>query len=211
MLQETGSQPSDVEALQSKHVLEKEKLQREIALIEAALYVAGRPLDLLELCSVLKTRSKNKAKKLVTMLAKEYANRNTALEILELKDERYVLQLKAEFTPHVKKLVKRPLISTGPLKTLAYIALRQPLSQKRVIEVRGHHAYGHIKLLKEMGLIAFERKGRSSILRTTDYFADYFGLSHDLSVMKKELCKILEGEKAAEEENKGSVAGVGDG
>ncbi len=200
-----------MEALQSKQVLEKAKLHRELALIEAALYVAGRPLDLLELCSVLKTRSKNKAKKLVTMLAKEYANRNTALEILELKDERYVLQLKAEFTPHVKKLVKRPLISAGPLKTLAYIALRQPLSQKRVIEVRGHHAYGHIKLLKEMGLIAFERKGRSSILRTTDYFADYFGLSHDLSVMKKELRKILEGEKAAEEENKGSVAGVGDG
>lgn len=200
-----------MEALQSKQVLEKAKLHRELALIEAALYVAGRPLDLLELCSVLKTRSKNKAKKLVTMLAKEYANRNTALEILELKDERYVLQLKAEFTPHVKKLVKRPLISAGPLKTLAYIALRQPLSQKRVIEVRGHHAYGHIKLLKEMGLITFERKGRSSILRTTDYFADYFGLSHDLSVMKKELRKILEGEKAAEEENKGSVAGVGDG
>ncbi|MGB9854435.1 MAG: SMC-Scp complex subunit ScpB [Candidatus Bathyarchaeales archaeon] len=191
--------------------MEKDKLQRELALVEAALYVAGRPLDLLELCSVLKTRSKNKAKKLVAILAKEYASRNTALEILELKDERYVLQLKAEFTPHVRKLVKRPLLSTGPLKTLAYIALRQPLSQKRVIEVRGHHAYGHIKLLKEMGLIVLERKGRSSILRTTDYFADYFGLSHDISVMKKELRKILEGEKTAEEENKSSIVGVGDG
>ena len=198
------------EVLQNKQVLEKEKLQRELALIEAALYVAGRPLDLLELCSVLKTRSKNKAKKLVTMLAKEYAGRNTALEILELKGERYVLQLKSEFTPHVRKLVKRPLLSTGPLKTLAYIALRQPISQKRVIEVRGHHAYGHIKLLKEMGLIILERKGRSSILRTTDYFADYFGLSHDISVMKKELRKILEGEKTAGEDES-SIASMGDG
>ena len=188
-----------------------DKLKRELALVEAALYVAGRPLDLIELCSVLKTRSKNKAKKLVTMLAKEYASRNTALEILELKDERYVLQLKADFTPHVRKLVKRPLLSTGPLKTLAYIALRQPISQKRVIEVRGHHAYGHIKLLKEMGLIVLERKGRSSILRTTDYFADYFGLSHDISVMKRELKKILEGDKAAEEEDKSSAVSVSDG
>ncbi|MEM2911629.1 MAG: SMC-Scp complex subunit ScpB [Candidatus Bathyarchaeia archaeon] len=191
--------------------MEKEKLHRELALVEAALYVAGRPLDLLELSSVLKTRSKNKAKKLVTILAKDYASRNTALEILELKGERYVLQLKAEFTPHVKKLVKRPLLSTGPLKTLAYIALRQPISQKRVIEVRGHHAYGHIKMLKETGLIVLERKGRSSILRTTDYFADYFGLSHDISVMKKELRKILEGEKTAEEENKSSITSVEDG
>jgi segregation and condensation protein B len=196
-------------ASQNKQV--SEKLKSEVALIEAALYVAGRPLDLSALCSVLKTKSKNKAKKLVKMLAQEYASRNTALEILELKDERYVLQLKAEFTPHVRKLVKRPLLSTGPLKTLSYIALRQPISQKRVTEVRGHHAYGHIKLLKEMGLIASERKGRSSILRTTDYFADYFGLSHDVSIMKKELKKILEEEKASGESDKSLVTSVGDG
>jgi len=169
-----------------------EKMQHDLALLEAALYVAGRPLDLNDLCSVLKTRSKNKARKLAQMLMKEYANRNTALEILELKDERYVLQLKAEFTPHVKKLVTRPLLSTGPLKTLSYIAYRQPISQKRVVEVRGHHVYGHIKLLKEMGLVAAERSGRSSVLRTTEYFADYFCLSHDVATMKKELKHVFE-------------------
>ena len=169
-----------------------EKMQYDLALLEAALYVAGRPLDLNELCSVLKTRSKNKTKKLAKMLMKEYASRNTALEILELKDERYVLQLKAEFTPYVKKLVTRPLLSTGPLKTLSYIAYRQPISQKRVVEVRGHHVYGHIRLLKEMGLIAAERSGRSTVLRTTEYFADYFGLSHDVATMKKELKHVFE-------------------
>jgi segregation and condensation protein B len=169
-----------------------EKTRREFALVEAALYVTGRPLDLNELCSVLKTRSKNKARKLVRMLMKEYANRNTALEILELKDERYVLQLKIEFTPLVKKLVKKPLLSTGPLKTLAYIAYRQPVSQKRVAEMRGHHSYGHIKQLKEMDLIIGERRGRSTFLRTTEYFADYFGLSHELSAMKRQLKKVFE-------------------
>lgn len=175
----------------------------ELALVEAALYVAGRPLTLSEICSVLKTRSKNKAKRLVKMLTQEYASRNTALEILELKDERYVLQLKADFTPYVRKLVKRPLLSVGPLKTLSYIAIRQPVSQKRVVEVRGCHAYGHIKLLKEMGLIVSERKGRSAILKTTDYFADYFGLSHDISIMKKELKKILEMDKTLKETDEG--------
>ena len=171
-----------------------EKIQQQLALVEAALYVAGRPLNLKELCSVLKTRSKNKAKKLVRTLMQEYASRNTALEILELKDERYVLQLKADFTPYVRKLVKKPLLSTGPLKTLAYIAYRQPVSQKRVVEVRGHHVYGHIKLLKETGLVVGERKGRSTFLRTTEYFADYFGLSHDLSTMKRQLKKVFEQE-----------------
>ena len=40
-----------------------EKTQRCLALLEAALYVAGRPLDLNELCSVLGSRSKKKVKK----------------------------------------------------------------------------------------------------------------------------------------------------
>jgi len=169
-----------------------ENTQYELALMEAALYVAGRPLDVNELCSVLGTRSKNKAKKLAETLMRDYAIRNTALEILALKDERYVLQLKADFTPRVRKLVNRPLLSVGPLKTLSYIAFRQPVSQKRVIDVRGHHAYGHIKMLKEMGLIASERSGRSSILKTTQYFADYFALSHDATTMKRELKRVFE-------------------
>jgi len=190
-LQRAEKQPFNLDvAFKEKQALEK--MQHYLALLEAALYVAGRPLDINELCSVLKTRSKNKARKLARMLIKEYADRSTALEILELKDERCVLQLKAEFTPYVKKLVTRPLLSTGPLKTLSYIAYRQPISQKRVVEVRGHHVYGHIKTLKEMDLIAAERRGRSTILRTTEYFADYFGLSHDVPTMKKELKHVFE-------------------
>ena len=169
-----------------------EKVRSDLALLEAALYVAGRPLDLNELCSVLKTRSKNKTKKLAETLIQEYENRKTSLEILRLKDERYVLQLKADYTPLVRRLVNRPLLSTGPLKTLSYVAYRQPVSQKRVVDVRGHHVYGHIKLLKEMGLIASERSGRSSLLRTTEYFADYFALSHDTATMKKELKHVFE-------------------
>jgi segregation and condensation protein B len=190
-LQKTEKEPFDSDiALQDKQIVER--IQSNLALLEGALYVAGRPLDLNELCSVLKTRSKNSVRKLARELAREYSCRNTALEILELKDERYVLQLKADFTPRVKKLVNRPLLSAGPLKTLSYVAYRQPVSQKRVVEVRGHHVYGHIRLLKEMDLIASERSGRSSILRTTEYFADYFGLSHDSITLKKELRHVFE-------------------
>jgi segregation and condensation protein B len=121
----------------------------------------------------------------------EYRQRSKALEILPLKNERYVLQVKAEFTPLIKKLVNRPLLSSGPLKTLSYIAYRQPISQKRVIDVRGQHAYRHVKMLKDMGLIMSERSGRTLALKTTDYFADYFGLTTDTSAMKKDLKKIF--------------------
>jgi chromosome segregation and condensation protein ScpB len=43
-----------------------------------------------------------------------------------------------------------------------------------------------------MGLIGSERSGRSSVLRTTEYFADYFGLSPDTASMKKELKHVFE-------------------
>jgi segregation and condensation protein B len=197
-MQGTKDQAADSKTAVQQKQEEEAKAQHNLALVEAALYVAGRPLDLNDLCSVLGSRSKKKAKYFVTMLMQEYLARNTALEILELKDERYVLQLKATFTPLVKKFVNRPLLSSGPLKTLSYIAYRQPISQKRVIEVRGQHAYGHVKLLKEMGLIAAERSGRSMSLRTTDYFADYFGLTQDTVTMKKDLKRIF-GEALKEE------------
>jgi segregation and condensation protein B len=179
------------EHTEAQHSPDEEKRQHCLVLLEAALYVAGKPLDLNEICSVLGTRSKKKGQMYVKMLMQEYVARHTALEILELKDDRYVLQLKAEYTPLVKKLVNRPLLSSGPLKTLSYIAYRQPLSQKRVIEVRGQHAYGHVKLLKEMGLIAAERMGRSMVLKTTDYFADYFGLTQDPASLKRDLKRIF--------------------
>jgi segregation and condensation protein B len=181
----------DVEDKEVTAAQAAEKLKHNLLLIEAALYVAGRPLDINELCQVVNSRSKKKVKKYAEIVMQAYAARNSPLEILALKDERYVLQVKADFTPLIKKLVNRPLLSSGPLKTLSYIAFRQPITQKRVVEVRGQHAYGHVKQLKDMGLIAIDRVGRSMALKTTDHFADYFGLTQDTSAMKRELKRVF--------------------
>jgi segregation and condensation protein B len=190
-LEKPKDQAVELKDDEQEQAQDAEKQQHILALIEAALYVAGKPLDLNELCQVIGSRSKKRVKKYSDTLIQSYAARNTALEILALKDERYVLQVKAEFTPLIKKLVNRPLLSAGPLKTLSYIAFRQPITQKRVIEVRGQHAYGHVKVLKDMGLIASERSGRSLALKTTDYFSDYFGLTQDTTAMKRELKRIF--------------------
>ncbi len=170
----------------------REKWRRSLALIEAGLYVAGRPLDLKTLGSLVRSRSKRRVQGLARALMKQYKERDTALEILELEDERYVLQLKAEYSPRVRRLALRPLLSKGPLRTLSYIAYRQPVVQTRVIDVRGGHAYGHLKQLEDLGLIDRERSGRNTLIRTTEFFADYFGLSHDLRTMKRQLKNIFE-------------------
>jgi segregation and condensation protein B len=171
--------------------LETKDHQQRLALIEAALYVAGRPLDLKTMGSVIKTRSKKIVQQLARVLKQEYDSRYTSLQILELEDERFVMQLKAHYSPRVQKLAMRPFLTSGPLKTLSYIAYRQPLPQRQVLNVRGKHVYSHLKQLEGLGLISRDRVRRQKIIRTTQFFADYFGLSHELRAMKRQLKKVV--------------------
>jgi segregation and condensation protein B len=170
----------------------KQKVNRQLALMEAALYVAGRPLDLKTMATVAGTRSKKRVRKLAKTLVDDYKNRETAIEILELEGERFVMQLKSEYTGKVRKLATRPLLSVGPLKTLSYIAFRQPILQTHVVDVRGHHSYGHLKQLENMELISREGIGKKRVIKTTQFFADLFGLSNDLRAMKRQLKTIFQ-------------------
>jgi segregation and condensation protein B len=167
-------------------------------MIEAALYVTGKPLDVDVLGSVLNLRSGEKIRKLAAALKEKYAQSSGALEVLELSDGRYVMQLKPEYSKSVKRLATRQLLTPGPLKTLSYIALRQPVAQSHVVKVRGNLAYGHVRVLRDMGLISEEKLGRSKLLRTTQSFSDYFNLSQDSRQMKKQIQKIIEDLKSSQ-------------
>src|SRR2546426_1229215 len=161
-------------------------------LCEAALYVSGSPLDIKTIGSIIGARSEEKIKSIVHTIAERYAKSDSPIQVLELPDGRFVMQLKPEFAKHVRKLSNRPLLTPGPLRTLSFIALRQPIPQSHVVRVRGKLAYHHVKQLKEMDLISYDKIGRSRLLRTTITFADYFNLNHDPALMKKELKNVLE-------------------
>ena len=165
--------------------------EKNISLIEAALYVTGNPIGLKTLGSLLDIRSKNKVLKTARNLVNRYTSYNSALEILELKDERFVMQVKAKFAPRTRRISQQPNLTSGPLRTLSYIAYNQPVLQTKVIEARGGHAYRHLKLLEENNLIFRKGAGRTQIIRTTNYFADYFGLSHDSRALKRQIKKLF--------------------
>ncbi len=160
-------------------------------LCEAALYVSGRPLDLRTIGAIIGARSEEKIKTVARAIVEKYAKPDNPIQVLELPDGRYVMQLRPDMAKHVRKLSNRPLLTPGPLRTLSFIALKQPIHQAYVIKVRGKLAYQHVKQLKEMDLISYEKFGRSKMLRTTTTFADYFNLNHDATLMKKELKDIL--------------------
>ena len=172
------------------------KMKNKVALIEAALYVTGRPIDIKTLGSVLKFRSEDKVREVARFLKNKYGSDGSALEVLELSDGRFVMQLKPQYVRHVKRLASRQLLTYGPMKTLSFIAYRQPVTQSYLAKVRGNLAYGHVKQLREIGLITEERLGRTKVLRTAPNFADYFNLSHDMPAMKKQLEKLFQNIKA---------------
>jgi len=174
-----------------------ERTLDKAAIIEAALYVTGRPMEIKVLGAITNLRSEDKIRELARQLKEKYNQGGGALEILELSDGRFVMQLKPRFAPHVKRLATRQLLTPGPMKTLSFIAYKQPVTQSYLARVRGNLAYSHVRQLQEVGLIAEEKLGRTKVLRTTPNFADYFNLSQDMQTMKRQLERIFEGIKAS--------------
>ncbi|MGO9644979.1 MAG: SMC-Scp complex subunit ScpB [Candidatus Bathyarchaeia archaeon] len=174
-----------------------ERTLDKATMIEAALYVTGRPVDLKTLGTITNLRSEDKIRELARQLKDKYTKEGGALEVLELSDGRFVMQLKPRFAPHVKRLATRQLLTPGPMKTLSFIAYKQPVTQSYLARVRGNLAYSHVKQLQEVGLVSEEKLGRTKVLRTTPNFADYFNLSQDMQTMKRQLERIFEGIKAS--------------
>lgn len=161
--------------------------EEEIAArIEAALYSAGRPLSVDELIRASGTNSKEKTLRVVNELAKKTKAAFKAIEIAQLEDGTYVFQLRSEYTPLVRKFAQHPLIQSAALKTLSYIAYEQPVTSKRLVQIRGSQVYSHVKILEQLQFVEHENLGRLKVYRTTPKFQNYFGIT-DLNAMKSKL------------------------
>ena len=126
-------------------------------------------------------------------LIMDYASRDGALEIDD--EDGYILQVKQDYMDIVEQLCPVEL-KPAVLKTLTVIALKEPIRQSYLKELRSN-AYEHVQELLKMGLISRHRdkNGRSFNLRTTPKFAEYFKLKGDA----KTLAKIMDLEKQARE------------
>jgi segregation and condensation protein B len=166
--------------------------EHEIAArIEAALYSAGRPLSLDELIRASGTNSKEKTHRVVNELAKKTNSTFRAIEIAQLEDGTYVFQIRPQYTPLVRKFAQHPLLPPGALKTLSYIAYEQPVTSKRLVQIRGSQVYSHIKLLEQLQFIEHENLGRLKVYRTASKFQNYFGIA-DLNAVKSKLVNAVD-------------------
>jgi segregation and condensation protein B len=130
------------------------------ARIEAALYSAGRPLSIDDLVRASGTNSKEKIRKVVNDLMRKTNSVFKAIEITQLEEGSYVFQVKTIYTPLVRRFAQQPIISSSALKTLSYIAYEQPVTSKRLVQIRGNQVYGHLKELQQISFIEHEKLGR---------------------------------------------------
>lgn len=143
------------------------------AVVEAALYSAGRALTLDELVRVTGF-DEDVVKAHLRSLARDYTKRESALEIAQI-GSRWTMQIRAEYSEKARPFAP-PEIDRGLLKTAALIAYHQPVLQSDLFGMIGDKVYEHTKALEDLKLISRKPSGRSLELTTTRYFAEFFGL-----------------------------------
>ncbi|MCI1273505.1 MAG: SMC-Scp complex subunit ScpB [Clostridiaceae bacterium] len=164
--------------------------------VEAVLFITARAMSPDEIANIL-GEEKDIVEEALLELIMDYSAREGALEIDD--ESGYIIQVKEEHTDLVELLCPVDL-KPAVLRTLSVIALKEPIRQTELKELRGSTAYEHIQELVEKGLISKTRdkNGRSFNLKTTPKFAEYFKLKGDT----KNLAKILDLDKGVKDELK---------
>ncbi len=141
--------------------------------LEAVLYLKGQPLDIAKLAELARCDREDVEEGLIELM-NDYAHRDSALEIVETVDG-YCLQLKERYRFLVDLLIPIDL-GVGALRTLAAIALKGPISQTDLVDLRGSGVYQHVPELVAQGFVRKRRQaeGRSSLVQVTDKFYQHF-------------------------------------
>lgn len=161
---------------------DEEKAQNLKAKVEAVLFVTAKAMKPIEISELLKVSEEEIENALLDLMF-DYSSRDGALEIDD--EDGYIIQVRSEHLDIVEKLCPVDL-KPAVLKTLTIIALKEPIRQAYLKELRSN-AYEHVAELLEKGLISKTRdkNGRSFNLRTTPKFAEYFKLKGDAKTLAK--------------------------
>ncbi|MHA1650681.1 MAG: SMC-Scp complex subunit ScpB [Candidatus Helarchaeota archaeon] len=168
---------------------EKDKLVRQV---EAALFLAGRPLGELELAEVFGT-NRNMIRWALRRIKRYLEEQKSALEVLHLTKDRWVMQLCEEFSrglyDYIKEFIpKEEMLSREEVDTLTEIAYRQPITSATLVKIiQRPNVYENIKSLNAKGLITVEKEANTNILRTSKKFADIYGFDTELRNLKIQL------------------------
>lgn len=146
------------------------------ALLEAALFVSDKPLSAQRLSNIVGIGSEAEIKELIEELQQDLDRDDRGVDLMETP-EGYELRVKADYRDSVAKLAPFSDLSDGMMRTLAIVAVKQPVKQSVIVRYQGNKSYGYIADLERKGLVKTEKYSRTKLVSTTPDFEKYFGKS----------------------------------
>ncbi len=150
--------------------------------VEALLFASGKYLSVSELAKLART-SQGKVEEALKELREDYSKSENALAVVEAGGK-WKMSVKNEYVEVAKRIVADAELEMPVLETLAVIAWKKPILQSQVIDMRGEHAYQHIKLLTDLGFVKRERHGRTYKLSLGEKFYEYFDVQSEKEVQE---------------------------
>jgi len=162
-------------------------------IIEALLFVAGEPLSIDRIKTILEDADKKAIQAMLWELQHEYDMRLSGLRILEVAGGFQIASRPelAQWIKRLRKVKQSSRLSKPSLETLAIIAYKQPLVKAEIEDIRGVDSSGVIKGLLDKHMIKIVGRkdvaGRPILYATTREFLQYFGLRDisDLPTLKE--------------------------
>lgn len=142
--------------------------------MESALFMAPGSIELKDLAKLTNLEDKKHVEEMLAELIGEYESSGKGIEVV-CQDSCYQMRVKHHHMEKVKHLALRAEMPKGVQRTLALIAIKEPIKQSLVVKYRNVKAYDHLKELMDAGFILKEPFGRTFLLRTTPKFKEYFG------------------------------------
>ncbi|MBI2083040.1 MAG: SMC-Scp complex subunit ScpB [Deltaproteobacteria bacterium] len=156
-------------------------------IIEALLFMAGRPLTVKEIDEILSNAPlripgrRPEIEEALELLAREWEERGGGLRLVPIAGG-FEFRTRPELAPWLSLLFpsKPQRLSTPAVETLALIAYRQPITRNAIEDLRGVDSSGVLKALMEKKLIRIvgrkEEAGRPLLYATSREFLELFEL-----------------------------------
>jgi len=141
--------------------------------VEAALFIAGRFLNLQELI-MLTDVNPIMLKEILHRLEKKYST--GVLRVIR-RTNSYKMDIAEQYHYLINKLATgNAEFTKAEQETLAIIAYKQPIKQSVVIKIRGNKSYDHIKKFRQLGLVTAKQNGHTLDLSLSEEFYEYFNV-----------------------------------
>ncbi|MDR1962030.1 MAG: SMC-Scp complex subunit ScpB [Gracilibacteraceae bacterium] len=155
--------------------------EKEIAALEALLFMAREPLPSAKLAELLEVNVRD-VEDFLIILAGRYEREDCGLTLIRYETG-VRLGTKGETASYIQALYRQPAqaLSHAALEVLAVIAYRQPVTKGEIDLIRGVQSDTALRTLLEKGLAQEagrrEGAGRAFLYVTTPEFLRYFNLT----------------------------------